>query len=51
MKKLLLAVLIPLSLGGCLSFSDTSSPPPTHTTVVVPSGSAVTCSNGQPAPC
>jgi hypothetical protein len=49
MKKLLLAVLLPLSLGGCLSFS--SSPPPKNTTVVVPQGSSVTCSNGQPGPC
>ena len=51
MKKVLLAVLIPLSLGGCLSFSGTSSPPPTHTTVVVPPGSTISCSNGQTGPC
>jgi hypothetical protein len=48
MKKLLLVVLIPLSLGGCLSFN--SSPPP-RTTVVVPPGSTVTCSNGTAGPC
>ena len=47
MKKLLLAVVLPLSLGGCLSFS--SSPPP-KTTVVVPPGSTVTC-NGAPGAC
>ena len=49
MKKLLLVALIPLGLGGCLSFND--SPPPRNTTVVVPPGSTTTCSNGQPGPC
>jgi hypothetical protein len=49
MRKLLLAVLIPLSLGGCLSFHE--NPPPQNTTVVVPPGSTVTCSNGLPGPC
>ena len=49
MKKLLIVVLMPLSLGGCLSFSST--PEPKTTTVVVPPGSAVVCSNGQPGPC
>jgi hypothetical protein len=48
MKKLLIVVLIPLGLGGCLSFSS-SSPP--RTTVVVPPGSTVTCSNGTTGPC
>ncbi len=48
MKKLLIVVLIPLSLGGCLSFSS-SSPP--RTTVVVPPGSTVSCSDGSPGPC
>jgi uncharacterized protein YceK len=51
MKKLLLVVLIPLGLGGCLSVSDTSSPPPAHTTIVAPPGSTVSCSNGMPGPC
>jgi hypothetical protein len=51
MKKLLLVALIPLGLAGCLSFSDNSPPQPTHTTVVVPSGATVTCSNGVPGPC
>jgi hypothetical protein len=51
MSKLLLVALIPLGLAGCLSFSDSSPPQPTHTTIVVPPGSSVTCSNGQPAPC
>lgn len=49
MRKLLFAVVVPLALGGCLSFS--SSPPPRNTTVVVPPGSTVTCTNGQPGPC
>jgi hypothetical protein len=51
MKTFLLVALMPLSLGGCLSFSHTSSPPPKNTTIVVPPGSTVTCPNGQPAPC
>jgi hypothetical protein len=51
MKKLLLAVLIPLSLGGCLSFHE-NPPPPHNTTVVVPPGSSATCVNGSTAtPC
>jgi hypothetical protein len=50
MRKLLLAVLIPLSLGGCLSFHE-NPPPPRNTTVVVPPGSSVTCTNGTTAPC
>jgi hypothetical protein len=51
MKKLLLVALLPVGLGGCLSFSSHSSPPPKNTTIVVPPGSTVTCSNGQPGPC
>ena len=50
MKKLFLAVLIPLSLGGCLSFHE-NPPPPRNTTVVVPPGATVTCPNGSTAPC
>jgi hypothetical protein len=50
MKKLLLVALIPLSLGGCLSVHE-NPPQPRNTTVVVPPGSTVTCSNGMPAPC
>lgn len=56
MKALLAAVLIPLLLAGCLSFSD-SAPP--QTTVVVPSsrvtvlppGTTVVCSTGLQPPC
>jgi uncharacterized protein YceK len=49
MRKILLICVLPLGLSGCLSFS--SDTPPKNTTIVVPPGSTVTCSNGQPAPC
>jgi uncharacterized protein YceK len=57
MKPILLAIIIPLLLGGCLSFSDTT---PAKTTVVVaPSGATtvlapgttVVCTNGRSPPC
>lgn len=45
-------LLLPLSLGGCLSFSSSNPPPPNqNTTIVVPPGSTVVCSNGSPPPC
>ncbi len=47
----LIAVSLPLLLGGCLSFSGTSSPPQASTTIVVPPGSTVVCSNGSGPPC
>jgi hypothetical protein len=50
MKKLLLVALIPLGLGGCLSYTE-SSRPPRSTTIVVPPGSTVTCPNGLAPPC
>jgi hypothetical protein len=50
MIKVLLAVLMPLALGGCLSFHE-NPPPPRNTTIVVPPGSTVSCSNGQAPPC
>jgi len=50
MAKYMFAILVPLMLGGCLSFHE-NPPPPKNTTVVVPPGSTVTCSNGQPGPC
>ena len=43
------AVLLPLALGGCLSFSSSNPPPPA--TVVVPQGSSTVCSNGSAPPC
>lgn len=49
MRRILFAVILPLSLGGCFSYS--APPQPTHTTVVVPPGSAVTCPNGAAPPC
>lgn len=51
MVRILIALLVPLALGGCFSYSDTPPPPPTHTTVVVPPGSVVTCPNGAVPPC
>ena len=43
MRLALLVLLLPLALGGCLSFSSSDPPPPAHnTTVVVPPGSTVT---------
>jgi hypothetical protein len=50
MRKFVFVVLIPLSLGGCLSFHE-NSPPPRNTTIVVPPGSTVSCANGQMPPC
>lgn len=47
----LLAVLLPLLLGGCLSFSSSDPSPPPRTTVVVPPGSTVVCPNGGAPPC
>jgi hypothetical protein len=49
MRKLLLVALIPLGLGGCLSFHE--NPAPARNTIVVPPGSTTVCSNGQPGPC
>ena len=42
-----LALALPLALGGCLSFS--SSPP--RETVVVPQGTTLVCANGLQPPC
>jgi hypothetical protein len=47
MSRLIL-LLLPLSLGGRLSFRSSNRPPPNQATIVVPSGSAVVCSNGSP---
>ena len=46
-----LVVLLPLALGGCLSFSSSNPPPPKSTTVVVPPGSTAVCSDGSAPPC
>jgi hypothetical protein len=50
MRKILLALILPLALGGCLSYSE-SPPPPRNTTVVVPPGSTAVCPNGLAPPC
>ncbi|WP_428533641.1 hypothetical protein [Rhodopila sp.] len=37
MRLALIALLLPLALAGCLSFSSSDPPPPAnHTTVVAP---------------
>lgn len=46
-RSWLIALLLPLALGGCLSFSSSDPNPPQHTTVVVPQ-SATVCN---PSPC
>jgi hypothetical protein len=50
MYRILIAVVVPLALGGCLSFHE-NPPPPKNTTIVVPPGSTVTCSPGSTSPC
>jgi len=48
----LILLVLPLGLGGCLSFSSSDpSPPRNNTTIVVPPGTSVVCSNGQAPPC
>jgi hypothetical protein len=43
MRLALLVLLLPLALGGCLSFSSSDPPKPaSNTTIVVPPGSSVT---------
>ncbi len=49
MIRILVALLAPLLLAGCFSYTQT--PEPQHTTVVVPQGSVVTCTNGAVPPC
>jgi hypothetical protein len=43
-----LALLAPLALAGCISYT---SSPPAHTTVTTPPGSTVVCTNGTQPPC
>lgn len=41
MRVVLLSLLLPFVLAGCVSFSSSDPPPPAHnTTVVVPPGSS-----------
>jgi hypothetical protein len=48
-----LALMLPLLLGGCLSFGGSS--PPARTTIVMPPGNggppAIVCSDGSSNPC
>ncbi len=46
-----IVVLMPLALGGCLSFSSSNPPPPASNTVVVPNNSGAVCANGTQPPC
>ena len=39
----LLALLFPLLLGGCLSFSSSNPPPPKANTIVLPPGTTLVC--------
>lgn len=42
MRLALLALLLPLALGGCLSFSSSDPPKPAqNTTIIVPPGATV----------
>ena len=57
MKLVLFAILMPLLLAGCLSFSDSTPgrttvivPPAGNTTVLAP-GTTVVCTNGRTPPC
>ncbi|MGO4329746.1 hypothetical protein AB4Z48_01450 [Cupriavidus sp. 2TAF22] len=48
-RSIVVALLLPLMLAGCISFSSSDPNPPNKTPVVVPPpGSSVYCS---PAPC
>ncbi len=50
--RLMFALLLPLALSGCLSFSSYSPPAPAPaTTVVVPPGATAVCANGMRPPC
>jgi len=42
MRLSLFVLLLPLALGGCLSFSSSNPSPPASSTVIVPQGSTVT---------
>jgi hypothetical protein len=50
MKRVMLAVLVPLALAACIDVHE-NPPPPKNATIVVPPGSTVSCSNGMPGPC
>jgi hypothetical protein len=48
--RLSISLMLVISLGGCVVYSDTATRPP-QTTIVVPQGSVVYCSNGLAPPC
>lgn len=50
MRTLLLALLVPLGLAGCISYQE-PPPPPKNTTIIVPPGSTVVCPTGMAPPC
>ncbi len=50
MRVSMILLLLPLITAGCVSYSSTASRPP-QTTIVVPQGSIVYCSNGLAPPC
>lgn len=49
MQRKLLTLAILLSLSGCISFGG--DPAPQKTTIVVPQGSSVTCTNQDGTAC
>lgn len=50
MRFRLLALLLPLVLAGCITFSSDSPSPPAANSVVAPSASAA-CADGAAPPC
>ncbi|MBN8897010.1 MAG: hypothetical protein J0H19_11310 [Rhodospirillales bacterium] len=50
MRKLLVALVVPLTLGGCFSYTERPAPPP-GPAIVLPPGSTVACPNGLAPPC
>jgi len=50
MRVSMMLLLLPLITAGCISYTSTGTPPP-QTTIVVPQGSVVYCSNGLAPPC
>jgi PBP1b-binding outer membrane lipoprotein LpoB len=57
MRVWVVTALLPLALGGCLSYSAPPretvvyTPAPATTTTVVPPGSVAVCANGLRPPC
>ncbi len=57
MRLILATILLPISLGGCLAYTETPAPPrqavvvPAGTTVVTPAPVVQACANGLAPPC